>query len=122
MIIVSTTSELPLQQQQIRNRCFHPTGKFIEFSKEEIEQSVADRFEQQVRRHPNRLAIKTKSHKLTYDQANKTANRIAHAILAQLGEGEEPIALLLEQGAHMSRVKTNVYNSHLTASEAGRPA
>jgi non-ribosomal peptide synthetase component F len=57
------------------------------------------RFEQQVRRYPDRLAIKTRHHRLTYSAVNRLANRIARAILAQRGEGEEPIALLLEQGA-----------------------
>ena len=96
------TSDLPPEQQAIRDKCFHPSGTFVEFKKEEVEQSIGHRFEDQVRKYPNRLAIKTGSHKLTYDQANKTANRLAHTILAQRGKGQEPIALLLEQGAALS--------------------
>ena len=41
---------LPQEQEAIRAKCFHPTGTFIEFKKEEIEQSIPDRFEEQVRR------------------------------------------------------------------------
>jgi amino acid adenylation domain-containing protein len=71
------------------------------FSKEEIEQSIPARFEQQVARYPDRLAVKTGHHQLTYAVLNQVANRIARAILAQHGEGEEPIALLFEHGAPM---------------------
>ncbi|MFQ5852527.1 MAG: amino acid adenylation domain-containing protein [Candidatus Binatia bacterium] len=83
----------------IRAQCFHPSGTFVEFKKEEIEQSIPDRFEQMVQTYPNRLAVKTKTCALTYEQLNQAANRVAHAILAERGEGEEPVALLFEQGA-----------------------
>ena len=93
--------DLRPEQEAIRAKCFHPSGSFIEFKKEEVEQSVPSRFEQIVRKYPGRIAVKTRNHTLTYDELNKAANRVARAILAQRGEGEEPIALLLEQGAPM---------------------
>jgi amino acid adenylation domain-containing protein len=95
----SRQANLPPEQEAIRGKCFHPTGTFIEFKKEEIEQSIPDRFEQIVRRFPNRVAVKTRTSTWTYDDLNRPANRIAHAILAQRGEGEEPVALLLEHDA-----------------------
>ncbi|MBI4524346.1 MAG: non-ribosomal peptide synthetase [Deltaproteobacteria bacterium] len=91
--------ELPPEQQAIRAKCFHPSGTFIEFKKEEIEQSIAQRFEKMARMYPDRTAVKTRSTTLTYDALNKTANCIARAILAERGEGEEPLALLLENDA-----------------------
>ena len=93
--------DLPPEQQAIRAKCFHPTGTFVEFNKEEIEQSIADRFEEQVRRYPDRLAVKTEKEELTYEELNNAANRVARAILAQRGVGEEPVALLFEHGAPM---------------------
>ena len=63
MNISTAISDLPPEQRAIRDRCFHPTGKFIEFKKEEIEQSIPDRFEQQVRRYPDRVAVKTRKEK-----------------------------------------------------------
>jgi len=90
---------LPLEQQAIRANCFHPSGSFVEFKKEEIEQSIPSRFEQIVRRYPEHIAVKTKHHELTYAALNKMANRVARAILSQRGTGPEPIALLLEHGA-----------------------
>src|SRR3989337_2549790 len=88
-------------QEAIRARCFHPSGVFVEFRKEEIEQSIPDRFEQQVAKYPNRIAVKTRNPTLTYGDLNKGAKRVARAILAQRGEVNEPIALLLEQGASL---------------------
>jgi amino acid adenylation domain-containing protein/non-ribosomal peptide synthase protein (TIGR01720 family)/FkbM family methyltransferase len=77
----------------------NPTDRFRPFEEEEVEQSVPARFEQQVRRFPDQLAIKSQRQELTYRELNAAANRVAHAILAQRGEGEEPVALFLEHGA-----------------------
>jgi amino acid adenylation domain-containing protein len=75
-----------------------PKPTFVPFNKSEIEQSISERFEQQVQKYPDRPAIKSRDHALTYDALNRAANRVAQAILAQRDKGEEPIALLLEQG------------------------
>ena len=94
-------STLPPEQEAIRAKCFHPTGTFIEFKKEEIEQSIPDRFEKIVGMYPDRPAVNTQNHALTYDALNRIANRIARAILAQRGESKEPVALLFEHGASL---------------------
>src|SRR5829696_3565411 len=82
-------------------RRVHPTNAFIRCDKEETEQSLPQRFEQQVGRYPNRLAVQTRNHQLSYAALNKAANRVARALLAQRGEGAESIALLLEHNAVM---------------------
>jgi amino acid adenylation domain-containing protein len=92
------STNLPPAQQAIRAKCFHPSGAFIAFPQEELEQSLADRFEKIVRLYPHRLAVKTRSHVLTYAALNHAVNRLAHAILAQQGAGEQPVAVLLEHG------------------------
>lgn len=96
----SIPTSRPPQQQAIWAKCVHPTGTFAEFKKEWIEQSVPERFEAQVRRYPDRLAVKGKGkdNQLTYDQLNQFANRVAGTVLARRIEGEEPVALLLETG------------------------
>ena len=86
----------PPEQQAIRDKCFHPSGKFIEFPKEDVETSIPARFEKIVEQFPNRPALITRNRTLTYHELNQAANRLAHAILAQRGETPEPIALLLE--------------------------
>ena len=87
-------ANLPPEQQAIRAKCFHPTGTFVEFPKEEIEQSIPERFERIVRKYPERIAVKTKYRQLTYAELNHAANRVAQAILAQRGISPEPIGLL----------------------------
>ena len=95
-------SGLPADLRQPEQACrVHPTNAFIRFEKEETEQSIPQRFEQQVSRYRDRLAVKTRSHQLTYAALNKVANRVARALLAQRGEGPESIALLLEHNALM---------------------
>jgi amino acid adenylation domain-containing protein len=92
---------LPPEQQAIRDRCFHPEGGYKEFRKHEIEQSIPERFEEMVRRYPGRLAIKMDDRRLTYDELNQAANRVAHRILEVRRTGGEPVALLLEHGVNI---------------------
>lgn len=55
------SNDLPEEQKTIRAKCFHPGDVFEEFTKEDSEHSIPDRFEQQVRKYPERIAIKTKT-------------------------------------------------------------
>jgi non-ribosomal peptide synthetase component F len=66
-------SQLPPDQQAIRDKCFHPTGTFVEFPKEEIEQSIPERFEKIVRLYPDRIAVKTANQAWTYAELNGMA-------------------------------------------------
>src|SRR5262245_19638566 len=86
-------------QSSTRARCRHPSGRFEPFAIEDIEQSVPARFEQQVDRHADRIAVRTPAETLTYADLDRLANRIAHAILARAGEGGAPVAILFEHGA-----------------------
>jgi amino acid adenylation domain-containing protein len=88
--------ELPLEQQAIRAKCFHPSGRFTEFPRQDVEQSIPARFEKIAARYGDRIAVEKGDRALTYQELNQAANRLAHAILAQCGSVQEPIALLLE--------------------------
>jgi non-ribosomal peptide synthetase component F len=77
----------------------HQAHAFVPFENTAINQSIAGRFEQQVAQHPDRLAVVSAESQLTYAELNQVANRIARAVLSHLGEGEEPVALLFEEGA-----------------------
>src|SRR6266545_6124232 len=85
-------TNLPAEQQAIWAKCFHPTGTFVEFAKEEVEQSIPDRFEKIVRMYPNHVAVKANGEEITYDALNRCANRLARAVIAQRGNGQEPVA------------------------------
>jgi amino acid adenylation domain-containing protein len=91
--------EVPPRQAVLRARCIHRSGVFEPFPREATEQSIPARFGQIVRRHPDRLAVRTDTHSLTYEALERTANRIAHAVLDRRGPGPEPIALLMEKDA-----------------------
>jgi len=95
---LTTRLQLSPEQEAIRAKCFHPTGTFVEFTKEEVEHSIPERFEKIVANFPNHLAVKTRHRSLTYEALNQTANRIARAILERRGKGSEPVALLFEHG------------------------
>jgi amino acid adenylation domain-containing protein len=92
-------TKLPPEQEAIRAKCFHPTGRFEEFAKEEVEQSIPDRFEKIVKLYPDRVAIKEREQAVTYTELNERANRIAHAILDSCGDCNQPVAILMEHGA-----------------------
>ncbi|MHC5076777.1 MAG: non-ribosomal peptide synthetase [Planctomycetota bacterium] len=84
--------------EAIQARCVHPTGNFIEFDREEIEQSIPERFEKQVKTYPRKIAVKMGNDSFTYNELNKAANRVAHMILARSENNQKPVALLLNQG------------------------
>jgi amino acid adenylation domain-containing protein len=91
--------------QDTRRRCaphaapIRPTAGFVPFAREEIEQSIPRRFENQVETNHDRLAVKSRRFALSYGAVNQRANRVAHALLAACGPESLPIALLLERDA-----------------------
>src|ERR1700730_7545832 len=78
-----------------------PTNEFIPFERSEVDQSIPERFQQQVRKYPNHVAIKTTGQAATYSELNQTANQIGRAILARGGKSTSAIALLLEKSVPM---------------------
>jgi amino acid adenylation domain-containing protein len=91
--------EVPQAQSAVQAKCFHPAGGFVEFTQEEVEQSISNRFEKMALLHSNRTAVESGNQSVTYDELNRLANRIAHALLVRLGMREERIVLLVEQDA-----------------------
>lgn len=83
----------------IRAKCFHPSGTFVEFPKDEIEQSITERFEKIVRRFPDRIAVENRRHRLTYRDLNWAANRTARAVLSACGDDSGSVAVLMEHDA-----------------------
>lgn len=105
--------KLPAKREAIRAKCFHPSGTFVEFPKEDVETSIPERFEKIARLYPDRPAVKTKSAVLTYDELNRSANRLAREILAQRGTGQEPVGVFLIDGARL-------ITAHLAVLKAGK--
>jgi non-ribosomal peptide synthetase component F len=109
----TSITKFPPDQEAIRAKCFHPTGSFVEFLKEDVERSIPERFEKIVQTYPDRIAVKTADQQLTYRQLNKRANRLAHEILATRGEVHEPVALFLDDWARL-------IIAHLAVLKAGK--
>ncbi len=93
---LSDKSEISIAENNIR-----PANAFARFEREEIEQSINERFEAQVRKYPARIAVKTASHEWSYAELNAKANQIAHSILELVGDSEARIALLFAHDAPM---------------------
>src|SRR5919106_136771 len=93
--------KLPPEQEAIRAKCFHPSGTFVQFPREDIDKSIPERFEDMVSRYPDRLAVSTKERQLTYEQLNRRANRLAHYIRARQGTAQEPVGLFLDHWADL---------------------
>jgi amino acid adenylation domain-containing protein len=76
----------------------YATNQFVEFRKEEVEQSISHRFEQQVAKYSSRLAIKSRQDELTYSELNQTANRVARNIQSRIGMDDKVVALFVGLG------------------------
>jgi non-ribosomal peptide synthetase component F len=74
------------------------TSRFVNFSREEVEQSIPARFERQACLYPEQIAAADAESTFTYRDLNGLANRIARAVLAVCGSGPEPVALLVGNG------------------------
>lgn len=75
-----------------------PTNPFREFRGEEVERSVPARFEQMVREHAGRPAIKFEGRAYTYRELDDCANKIAGSIIRRGVTPHAAIAILVEQG------------------------
>ena len=88
-------------QNPTRNPPIRPLDPFTPFAEEHIEQSIPQRFEQQVRTHGEGVAIHSDHGPESYADLNQIANRLARRILSCRGAGAEPIALLFDHGAEV---------------------
>ena len=66
----------------------------LPFTKSEIKQSIADRFEKVVRHFGDRIAIRGNGIEITYQELDGLANRLAHSILFFTGIKPEPVLLI----------------------------
>ncbi|MFH0341843.1 MAG: amino acid adenylation domain-containing protein [Chromatiales bacterium] len=76
-----------------------PASAFVEFLESETAQSIPQRFERQASIYDAQLAVRTRDRALSYGELNRLANRVAHAVLAELGPMRNCVAILIEQGA-----------------------
>ena len=96
--LLTETERHQLSQRGNAVRSNHP---FIEFKKDNIEQTIPARFEQQVKQFPDHISIRTKDRQWTYTDLNRKANQVAETLRTSGGNGEERVGLLLEHDAPM---------------------
>jgi amino acid adenylation domain-containing protein len=89
------------QTEAFQSNRVRPNKKFIEFSRDEIDQSIAARFVKQAGTYPERIAVKSPAHEWSYGELDRFSNAIAQSILRDIGPGDERIALLFEHEAPM---------------------
>ena len=76
-----------------------PSNDFEPFLHQALNQSIGTRFDQVVRRFPNKLAVHTKRYSWTYAELNTRADQIAQLINERTLSRRAPILLLLEHDA-----------------------
>ena len=87
-------SEAERNQLRARRNRIAPANSFIEFKKDDIEQSISARFEKLVNVNPNQVAVKTHNYRWTYADLNRAANQIAQndtAIMRRRREKDCPL-------------------------------
>ncbi len=73
----------------------------LPFKRTDIEQTIPERFEQVVCRFPNRIALAGQGRRWTYQDLNRQANRIAHAIRERSHPGVGCVPYLLDHSPEM---------------------
>lgn len=73
---------------------------FNEFPRSALEGSIADRFREQVSLFAAERAVKAGAVEWTYTDLDRHSNRIANRLLAEFGDGLEPVAIAAHQGAN----------------------
>ena len=77
----------------------HRHRPFVEFELADVNQTIAERFEQQAQRYSNHLAVKSSDRAFTYDELNRTANRIGRAVIDRARRRAGPVALFFRDAA-----------------------
>src|SRR5690606_5204004 len=73
----------------------------VEFPAEALTRSIAERFREVVERAPDAVAVQTARMRWTYEQLQRKANQVAHALLRETGSDNQRVALFMEHDAPM---------------------
>lgn len=75
---------------------------FVPFTREEMDETIPERFARQARLHASRPAIVTRRAARTYAALDRASNQIAHAVLREIGAGAHSVAVLLDSDVEMA--------------------
>jgi len=79
----------------------NPARPFAPCAREEIEQTIPQRFAQQVEKHAQRIAVREAGREWSYAALDRAADRVAAALAPAVGEEGARVALLLDHDAAM---------------------
>jgi amino acid adenylation domain-containing protein len=82
-------------------RTIPPAEGFARFTKDETRQSIPSRFEKITAKYGNRTAIQVADRGWTYNELHHFSNRIAAALIRDLGTDQQRVALFVGHGAPM---------------------
>jgi amino acid adenylation domain-containing protein len=89
---------MSLDQRAIQAMCARRAGSVVEFTDDDVERPIPERFEAIARRFPDLPAVNMSGHGVTYGELNAMGNRFARAIAAKRGDDGGPVALLFDRG------------------------
>ena len=72
-----------------------PDDGFVPFTEDEAASSLAEVFERRTQDFAERIAIETADGSITYRSLKTAADRVARAVWEELGDGNDPVAILL---------------------------
>ncbi|MDP9968770.1 amino acid adenylation domain-containing protein, partial [Variovorax paradoxus] len=78
-----------------------PKDPFTRFERDEIEQTLTSRFEVQVKRNPEAIAVTHQGMSWSYADLDRRANGIANTLQQRHGKGPGRVMLLFSHGAEM---------------------
>jgi len=76
-----------------------PICPTIPFPKDEIDQSILDRFGRVVRLLPSRIAVRSRCASLTFSALDSASDRLARHIRSRLDDGEQTVVLLQKEAS-----------------------
>lgn len=72
---------------------------FVPFNEEDLNCAIPDYLERVVARYPDKIAVHTRTERLTYHELNRRANQAARRYLSLRPSSDEPIAVMFGHGA-----------------------
>jgi len=75
--------------------------RLVDFSTDDVEQSIVARFHAQVRRFSDRVAVKTRKHEWSYQRLALEAEAVAARVRGRAGNTRGRVGVLLDADAHL---------------------
>ena len=82
---------LPPEQTALRDKSRLPDSQWVDFTPEDVNQTIPQLLARMIERYPERLASKDPLRSYTFTELDRGANQVAQAVLQAGGAGNEPV-------------------------------